>query len=283
MRIGHSEAGGDAAHVERLQEILHGRRIVALTGAGCSTDSGIPDYGGLASRKRRTRIQYGAFVNDATARARYWARSMVGWERVADAAPNEAHHSLASLERTGRLRGIITQNVDGLHHRAGNQRIVELHGSLSRVRCLDCGAIESRAAVQERLLALNPVVGAAPGQVEPDGDADVVPDRLEDFRVPACTVCGGILKPDVVFFGENVPPQRVEDAWTLYGEGDVLLVAGSSLAVFSGYRFVLRAANEGKPVVIVNQGDTRGDEYAMLKLEAPLRTTLPDLVRRLDA
>lgn len=261
--------------VDTLVHLLRGRGTVVLAGAGCSTESGIPDYGGLDSKRRRSLVQYRAFVDDESMRTRYWARSTVGWPRVVSARPNPAHRALAALERSGAVIGVITQNVDGLHHRAGSRRIVELHGSLLLVRCVGCNAVEPRASVQERLLALNP--GFAGGTVDftPDGDAEVAEERLCAFRVPGCSSCGGVLKPDVVFFGENVPKTRVREAWALYEEADVLLVVGSSLAVFSGFRFVQRAMSDKRPVAIVNVGPTRGDDLATLKIEARLGTVLP--------
>lgn len=255
---------------------------MALSGAGCSTDSGIPDYGGLHSTRRRRTVQYRPFVSDPVVRARYWFRSAVGWPRVSDAQPNAAHRALSALERAGIVLGVITQNVDGLHQRAGTQRVVELHGSLSRVRCLDCQAVESRAAFQERLHARNPHLPSPDDVWAPDGDADVEP-HLETFHVPPCGVCGGTMKPDVVFFGENIPKSRVNRAWDLYGESDVLLVVGSSLAVFSGFRFVLRADRDGRPIVIANDGPTRGDAYAAARVSGRLSTLLPNVVQRIGA
>jgi NAD-dependent protein deacetylase/lipoamidase sirtuin 4 len=253
-----------------------------LSGAGCSTESGIPDYRGPGAR-RRNPVQYKAFVSSEAARARYWARSAVGWRRISQATPNAAHLALATLERHGLVTGIITQNVDGLHRRAGSQTVLELHGSLSRVRCLGCGHLESRANLQERLLTLN--TGYAPRRsaavVAPDGDAELELEHDAAFRIPACRVCDQMLKPDVVFFGENVPKSRVEEAWRLFHDADALLVVGSSLTVFSGYRFVLRAAQEGRPVAIVNRGWTRGDEHASLKLDGRLGLLLPSVVRQI--
>ncbi len=264
-------------HLDALVDLLRGRPAVVLSGAGCSTDSGIPDYGGLASRRRRTTVQYRDFVADPRVRARYWARSTVGWGRVAGAVSNAAHRALAELEARGWVRGVITQNVDGLHQRAGSRRVVELHGSLSRVRCLGCDTVLSRAALQERLLAANPVLDGRRAPFAPDGEADLADDCIADCDVPACETCRGILKPDVVLFGECVPQARLAEAWAAFDEGCVLLAVGSSLAVFSGYRFVLRAVERGMPVAIVNLGPTRGDEHATIKLAEPVGAVLPAL------
>jgi NAD+-dependent protein deacetylase sirtuin 4 len=271
-----------------LAALLRDRSLVVLTGAGCSTESGIPDYRGAGKHERTPMpIRFQEFVGSRDARRRYWARSAVGWPRMSGAHPNPGHLALARLERAGLLRGVITQNVDGLHQAAGSRRVVELHGSLSRVLCLECGAPEPRASVQDRLAALNPCRVRDPGgaalrtdgdaELRPDGDADLGRADLSDFRLPGCRRCGGVLKPDVVFFGENVPRRTVEAAWRLFEEGDVLLVAGSSLTVYSGYRFVRRAAEEERPVAIVNVGETRGDPLATLRVEGRTGEVLPGL------
>lgn len=274
-----------------LVDLLDGRRVAVVTGAGCSTESGIPDYRGSDEGERTpTPIRYRAFVSDPEARRRYWARSSVGWLRVDRARPNPAHRALARLERAGAVVGVVTQNVDGLHHTAGSRRVVELHGSLDRVVCLDCGEVEARGGVQRRLLALNPgweddvvapVLGEGADAAAPDGDAQVPGDAVERFRVPACRACGGVLKPDVVFFGESVPEARVRKAWELYREAGTLLVAGSSLSVWSGYRFVARAAEEGVPVAIVNLGPTRGDDEARVRLTGKVGEVLPAVAEEL--
>src|SRR5690606_24546351 len=234
-----------------LADLLRDRRVVVLAGAGCSTESGIPDYRGPEGRRRvRAPIQYQEFVRSEAARVRHWARSTVGWPRLSAARPNPAHHALARLEESGRVRGIITQNVDGLHQAAGSRRVVELHGSLASVRCLGCGGLASREAFQERLRGENAewIDRLADGiEAAPDGDAELPGSALESFRVPGCEACGGVVKPDVVFFGENVPPSCVERAWRLFGEAEVLLVVGSSLTVYSGRRFIYRAREEGIP------------------------------------
>lgn len=267
-----------------LVDLLVGRRVVVLAGAGCSTESGIPDYRGPGSKgRRRQPMTYQEFVGGEAARARYWARSAVGWPRMAAARPNPAHYALSRLEEAGVIRGIITQNVDGLHHAAGSRRVVELHGSLAWIRCLGCGARVERGGFQERLYETNAAWAAwvrslgAAGDAEsnPDGDVELPSWAVEGFRVPPCEACGGVLKPDVVFFGENVPRERVEEAWRLYEEGEVLLVVGSSLTVWSGRRFVDRAAREGVPVAVVNVGPTRADDVAALKVEARVGRVLP--------
>lgn len=257
-----------------LRSLLTGRRVVALTGAGCSTASGIPDYRS-PSAKPRNPVQYRAFVDDPRARQRFWARSLVGWPRFAAARPNAAHVALAALEATGALAGIVTQNVDRLHHAAGSRAVIELHGALAEVVCLACGALEPRDALQARLAALNPGFGAG-ADLAPDGDAEL--EDTASFHVAACLACGGVLKPRVVFFGEGVPAPVVQAAFAMVDAAEVLLVAGTSLTVWSGYRFVRRAAERGVPVAIVNLGPTRGDALATLKVEAPVHEALPALL-----
>lgn len=261
-----------------LAALMRGRRTVVLSGAGCSTESGIPDYRGPKTRqKARNPVQYRAFVTDATARSHYWARSAIGWERFSGAQPNAGHRALARLEAAGHVAGVITQNVDRLHHEAGSRRVVELHGALGEVRCLDCTTMEARVSLQRRMQALNPGWLDRSVEIAPDGDAEVPQRETQAFAVPGCRRCGGVLKPNVVFFGENVPADRVEAAWALYDEADVLLVVGSSLAVYSGYRFALRAAREDKPLAIVNLGATRADGAATVRVDAPLGQVLPRL------
>jgi NAD-dependent SIR2 family protein deacetylase len=243
---------------------LADRPLVVLTGAGLSTDSGIPDYRGPGSPARAP-MTYQEFGPDA--RQRYWARSHLGWSRMGKAEPNPGHRALAALDP----ELLITQNVDGLHEAAGSRRLVALHGRIADVICLDCRATSSRAALQARLATLNPGFAErhAAAEVRPDGDVDL--DDTASFVVPQCTGCGGVLKPDVVFFGENVPPARVQRCYdavdALARSGGALLVLGSSLTVMSGFRFVRRAARAGTPVAIVNRGPTRGDELASYKLE----------------
>lgn len=260
---------------EALRAFLAGRRVVALTGAGVSTDSGIPDYRGPDGVQRaRAPVQYQEFVKSEARRRRYWARSVAGFSRFSAAAPNAAHRALSSLEAGGSVVGLITQNVDRLHHAAGSRRVVELHGALARTRCLDCGSYEARDALQARLLALNPWLAGADARAAPDGDAELDAAAEARFEVAPCLACGGVLKPDVVFFGENVPRHVVDAAFGMLDEADALVVLGSSLTVFSGYRFVLRAAERGVPVAIVNRGVTRGDPHAALKLDAGVAEAL---------
>ncbi|NBB87231.1 MAG: NAD-dependent protein deacetylase [Bacteroidetes bacterium] len=267
-----------------LVGLLRGRRIVVLSGAGCSTESGIPDYRGPETRhKARNPIRYRAFRDDPQARQRYWARSALGWPRFRVAEPNHGHRALAALEAVGQVAGIITQNVDGLHQAAGSRTVVELHGALHEVACLQCQALTPRQRLQEQLLMLNPGWQRADVALAPDGDAEVDDARIRSFRVPPCGRCGGVLKPNVVFFGENVPAPRVADAWALFDAAEALLVVGSSLTVYSGYRFVRRAAERGIPIGMVNLGPTRGDADAAVRVEARCGTVLPSLAGRLTA
>lgn len=268
--------------LEPLVELLRDKRIVVLAGAGCSTESGIPDYRSPDSAaRRRAPVQYQEFMRSPHARARYWARSAVGWPRMANAQPNRTHAALAQMERAGAVAGVITQNVDGLHHAAGSNRVIELHGSLAWVGCTECGERVRRSDYQQTLMDLNADWAAAFAHHQvipaPDGDADLATAFEENFRVPDCSACCGIMKPDVVFFGENVPRARVGEAWSLFDDGDVLVVAGSSLTVFSGRRFVLRAVEEGKPIVVLNAGPTRADDVAAFKIGARLGDVMPAL------
>lgn len=271
-----------SAQVEALVTLLRDRRPLFLSGAGISTESGIPDYRSPERLKKpRQPMRYQAFVGSAGARQRYWARSLAGWSVVSRAKPNRAHVALVNLEQKGALTGLITQNVDGLHTSAGSKDVLELHGGLARVLCLSCGAVEPRHRIQRRMLHLNPDFEVRLTNVAPDGDADLAQTLLDGFEVPACLRCGGVLKPDVVFFGENVPKNRVERAWKMLDAADALVVVGSSLTVFSGYRFVAKAAKEGKPVAIINRGPTRGDKDADLRVEANVGELLPNLATNL--
>lgn len=266
------------AGLDALIGVLRGRRVVALTGAGCSTESGIPDYRGPDTPPRaRPPMQHREFVDGAEARRRYWARSMLGWPRMATARPNRGHAALAALERAGVVAGVITQNVDGLHHAAGSRGIVELHGALRRVRCLGCGEVTSREDLQQRLADANPGWAERHARIAPDGDADLPDDVMTHFAVAACVACGGVLMPDVVFFGGSVPRATLDAAWATFERAEALLVVGSSLAVFSGYRFVRRAAEHGVPVAIVNRGPTRGDPHAQIRVDAGAGDTLAAL------
>ncbi len=269
--------------LQRLASLLEGRPLCVLTGAGCSTESGIPDYRGPETRRRaRNPIKFDAFVGDAAARRRYWARAVVGWPRLAAARPNPAHEALAAMERRGIVRGLVTQNVDRLHHAAGSLDAIELHGALAEVRCLTCGAISSRHALQERLLALNPGWEAQRAELAPDGDAELSASLVERFEVADCLGCGGFLKPNVVFFGESVPRELVERAYRAVDEAGALLVVGSSLAVFSGYRFVKRAAARAIPIAMINLGESRGDAHAEVIVASPAGAVLPRLAAALS-
>jgi NAD-dependent SIR2 family protein deacetylase len=267
-----------------LVALLRGKRVLALTGAGLSTDSGIPDYRSPEALKRpRTPIQGPEFRRSERARRRYWARAVIGWERFRFARPNAGHLALARLEAAGVVTTILTQNVDHLHHDAGSTRVLELHGALAEVECLGCGAVEPREAVQARMLARNPGWLAHASAIAPDGDAELDGDAIDRFVPAGCDGCGGALKPKVVFFGENVARPLVERAFAALDEADALLVVGSSLAVFSGYRFLLRAADRGAPIAIVNRGPVRGEERATLKVDAPIGEVLPGLAAALIA
>ncbi|MGA2615416.1 MAG: NAD-dependent protein deacetylase [Spirochaetia bacterium] len=250
------------------------------------TESGIPDYRGPRSTARRAQpISYREFVTYPSRRARYWARSAVGWPRVRSARPNAGHASLAAMEHAGALRGVITQNVDRLHQAAGSRNVVELHGTLAEVVCLDCAAREPRQDMQGRILALNPGWAQGPFREAaelPDGDASIDVPSDGSFQIPGCLRCGGVLKPDVVFFGENVPRTRVEQALFLLSGAEVLLVVGSSLTVYSGYRFVVQASQESKPIAIINIGPSRGDPLAAVRVEAALGEALPLLASMID-
>ncbi|TCJ95459.1 NAD-dependent protein deacetylase [Nocardia alba] len=263
--------------VARAAELLRGRRTVVISGAGLSTDSGIPDYRGPDSPPR-TPMTYQQFVGDPVFRQRYWARNHIGWRRMDAARPNPGHRALARLERAGVVSGVITQNVDLLHMKAGARRVIDLHGTYARVRCLRCENLISRMTLAQHLEAANPGfaenVSAQPSGIEVAPDADAVVTDTDRFRMVDCLVCGGMLKPDIVYFGENVPSDRVAAAFGMVDRAQAILVAGSSLTVMSGLRFVRRAAKNGLPVVIVNRGRTRGDELATLRIDAGCSETL---------
>jgi NAD-dependent SIR2 family protein deacetylase len=262
-----------------LVDLVADGDVVILSGAGLSTESGIPDYRGPTGLARRaTPMSYQAFTGSAAARRRYWARSHLGWRNIAAAEPNHGHRAVAELYRRGLLAGIITQNVDGLHQAAGASGVTELHGSLHRVICLSCGQRTPRTDLERRLTAANPGWDAGMATlINPDGDAVLTDEVTESFQVVGCSLCHGVLKPDVVFFGENVPPQRVQACYAMVERARSLVVLGSSLTVMSGLRYVRHAAKRSLPVVIVNQGATRGDEYATATLDAPLGRILTAL------
>jgi NAD-dependent SIR2 family protein deacetylase len=268
--------------LDALADLVRSGDVVVLSGAGLSTESGIPDYRGASGRARRAEpMTYQVFVGAEKDRQRYWARSHLGWRTIDGARPNRGHEAVAELERRGHVSGIITQNVDGLHQAAGAQDVVDLHGSLARVRCLGCGERTSRAVLDRRLRLANPDWDAQVSALNPDGDAVVSDAEVERFHIVDCATCGGLLKPDVVFFGENVPRDRVADCYALVDRAKSLLVLGSSLAVMSGYRFVRHAAKLDIPVAIVNVGLTRGDALAQLRLDAPLGETLGHLLEQI--
>jgi NAD-dependent deacetylase sirtuin 4 len=268
--------------IDELVSLLRGKSVVALTGAGVSTESGIPDYRSPeALAKARRPIHGPEFVRSEGVRRRYWARSALGWERMRGAEPNAGHRALASLEENGVVSHVITQNVDRLHRKGGSRRVTELHGALAEVGCLSCGVLEDRDALQARLLALNPGWTSRDVQTAPDGDAELSLAEVEAFRIPDCALCGGVLKPRVVFFGDNVPRPVVDEAFAATDAAGALLVVGSSLHVYSGYRFLRRAVERNVPVAIVNRGPVRGEEHATLKIEASTGATLDALARAL--
>ncbi len=257
----------DARDLGRLIE--RAGPVAVVTGAGVSTASGIPDYRDRNGDWKHARpVQYADFVSRAEVRQRYWARSFAGWRRIANARPNPAHTALASLEAEGKVNTLITQNVDGLHHRAGSRRVIDLHGRLQTVRCMRCGVSICREQWQMQLAAANPAWRSDTDYFAPDGDAKLQDEDVSDFVAPDCESCGGFVKPDVVFFGENVPKDRVASAFEALDRAEALLVVGSSLMVYSGYRFARRAADMGKPIAIVNRGRTRADDVATLKIDA---------------
>ncbi|MER5733072.1 NAD-dependent protein deacetylase [Streptomyces sp. NPDC002138] len=267
---------------EPVVDALRVGGVVVLSGAGLSTESGIPDYRGEGgSLSRHTPMTYQEFTADPRARRRYWARSHLGWRTFGRARPNAGHEAVAAFGRYGLLAGLITQNVDGLHQAAGSERVVELHGGLDRVVCLSCGARSPRGELARRLDAANPGFAPVAAGLNPDGDADLTDAQVGDFSVVSCAECGGVLKPDVVFFGESVPPRRVERCRELVDEAASLLVLGSSLTVMSGLRFVRQAARAGKPVLIVNRDPTRGDRHAVTRVTLPLGETLTTVADRL--
>ncbi|URM93470.1 NAD-dependent protein deacetylase [Actinomadura madurae] len=280
---------GTGTRLRVLADLVSDGDVVVLSGAGLSTESGIPDYRGETGRRRRAEpMTYQAFTGSEAARRRYWARSHLGWRHIARARPNAGHRAVAALQRRGLLSGIITQNVDGLQQAAGADGVIELHGALDRVVCLSCGERTPRVRLEERLRAANPgweerAAAVSPEAVNPDGDAVLADAAVEEFRIVGCERCGGPLKPDVIFFGENVPPARVRDCYALTERAGALLVLGSSLTVLSGYRFVRHAARHGVPVAIVNRGATRGDGHALVTVDAPLGAALGALLGELDA
>lgn len=260
------------------QFLARSERLFILTGAGCSTDSGIPDYrDGDGAWKRARPILFGTFMTDPHSRQRYWARSMAGWQHFRRAQPNDAHRALAQLEREDRVEALVTQNVDRLHQAAGSRDVVDLHGRLDLVRCMSCGYCLPREAMQAELVRCNPEWAELGARAAPDGDADLIED-FSRFHVPHCPACAGILKPDVVFFGESVPTERVSAAMASLAHADAVLVVGTSLMVYSGYRFVHAAAQRGKPIAAINLGRTRADSLLSLKVTDSCSTALAFLL-----
>ncbi|HKE88577.1 MAG TPA: NAD-dependent protein deacetylase [Vicinamibacterales bacterium] len=255
------------------------RRLFVLTGAGCSTASGIPDYRDVNGDWKRARpVMLQDFLANEYTRKRYWARSLVGWQRMSDARPNDAHHALAMLEHQGRVEQLVTQNVDGLHQAAGSRAVIDLHGRVDIVRCLGCGRRVSRDHVQAELVRRNPPFAALDAVAAPDGDADLDRVAFAAFDVPGCETCGGLLKPDVVFYGENVPRERVQRAMDALERSDAMLIVGSSLMVYSGYRFPEAMAQAGKPIAAVNLGRTRADDLLSLKVASSCTDALSFLL-----
>ena len=270
------------ALAELVHFVNHHPRLFVLTGAGCSTASGIPDYRDANGEwKHRRPVQYQDFLNRASVRKRYWARSLLGWKRIAEAQPNPAHYALARLEAAGFIHQLVTQNVDGLHQKAGSRRVINLHGQLATLDCLDCGQRAWRADFQQTLEAQNPDFQHFAVTSTPDGDADLEGVDFSRFQIPVCSRCNGIVKPSVVFFGESVPRPRVERACARLQEADALLVVGSSLTVFSGYRFCRLATEQSKPIAAINLGRTRADAELTLKIPAPCGETLSYLAEHL--
>jgi len=270
--------------VPALTDLLADGGALVLSGAGLSTESGIPDYrGATGSLRRHTPMTWQTFTRDPRGRHRYWARSYVGWRQIAGARPNDGHRAVAALQQAGVVAEVITQNVDGLHQAGGARDVLELHGGLDRTVCLACGDVAPRADLDVRLRTVNPGFRPdATDEVNPDGDVELPEEALDEFVMVDCLACGGgPLKPDVVFFGETVPRDRVDACFALVDRARSLLVLGSSLTVMSGYRFVIHAAKRGIPVGIVNAGPTRGDDKATVRVDAPLGAVLPELARRL--
>lgn len=268
--------------IPALQEFLDRHpRLFVLTGAGCSTNSGIPDYRDDAGEwKRKPPVRHQEFLGDVRVRARYWARSMIGWTHMGTAQPNVAHRALADLEREGRIELLVTQNVDRLHQKSGSQAVIDLHGRIDQVVCLACGARSERTQLQQRLLALNPQYLDLGAGIAPDGDADLERTDFSEFTVPGCEACGtGVLKPDVVFFGANVPPDRVKLSMDALDTANAMLIVGSSLMVWSGYRFAAHAAERGLAIAAINRGRTRADPLLTVKVEADCAETLTRLAR----
>jgi len=278
-RASSSWAPATTSELDAAEAVLRGKTIAVLTGAGVSTDSGIPDYRGEGAPPRNP-MTFQQFLSDAAYRRRYWAGSHLGWRRFDGARPNDGHRTLAAMERDGLVNGVITQNVDGLHLRAGSQRVVDLHGTMDRVRCLTCGQTFARADIAHRIADANPWLDE-PDSFELGPDGDVAFTQIDEFVTPVCTVCGGILKPDIVFFGEFIPTQKFVEASALVRSAGALIIAGSSLVVNSGIRLLDQATKRRMPVVVINRGETKGDSRATVKLNAGTSGTLAELAERL--
>jgi NAD-dependent SIR2 family protein deacetylase len=273
-----------APEIESLVTFLtENDSLVVLSGAGVSTASGIPDYRDRSGEWKHAKpIQFDEFKRNATARKRYWSRSFIGWQRFSQARPNAAHRALAALELSGKVEMLITQNVDGLHGKAGSCNVMDLHGNLSKVRCLDCDTTYGRAQFQMELRAANPYWHADVFRYEPDGDAVLAEESHRNFSVSGCAACGGVIKPDVVMFGESVPKARVQRAFSAIDRAAALLIVGSSLMVFSGFRFARHASARQLPIAIVNQGRTRADDMATLKVSQECGTVLSQALKLLS-
>ncbi|KAH8329871.1 hypothetical protein KR067_006088 [Drosophila pandora] len=268
--------------IKRLEDFLLSKpNVLVLTGAGISTESGIPDYRsegvGLYARTNHKPIQHMEFVKSSAVRKRYWARNFVGWPSFSATQPNATHHALARFEREQRVQAVVTQNVDRLHTKAGSKQVVEVHGSGYVVKCLSCEYRIDRHEFQSILSSLNPAFQDAPDMIRPDGDVEIPTEYIDNFRIPECPDCGGDLKPEIVFFGDSVPRARLDEIAALVYNSDGLLVLGSSLLVFSGYRVVLQTKDLKLPVAIVNIGDTRADHLADIKISAKCGDVLPKL------
>jgi NAD-dependent SIR2 family protein deacetylase len=267
-----------------LAAMVSHRGVAVLSGAGISTQSGIPDYRGPsgAAMRKHAPMTFQTFTRDPIARRRYWARGFLGWRQIENAKPNPGHLAIAALERAGFVSGVITQNVDGLHSEAGSVRAIDLHGRLDRVVCLDCRVVVPRVDVHDRIRAANSEWRAVATAINPDGDVDVPEDQLDEFVVVDCASCGGVLKPDVVYFGEQVPTDRVAAAFDLMESATALMVLGSSLQVYSGRRFVMRASARGIPVAIVNDGETKADDLATIRIHGELSQVLGLVVGQVE-
>lgn len=267
----------------QLLNLLGNGHVVVLSGAGISTESGIPDYRGPSGSLQRNHqpMTYQTFLRDPFGRKRYWARSHLGWEYMSQVQPNAGHKAVADLEQAGFITGVITQNVDGLHQAAGSANVIDLHGRLDRVSCLGCGTTWPRSHIQQRLAHANTDWTAHSTTFNPDGDAELSETEVHSFNEVSCELCEGIIKPDVVYFGENVPSARVEQSYDMVNSAKCLLVLGSTLTVFSGRRFALHAQKNSIPIAIINDGPTRADDIAQVKLESSLGSTLTSIVNSL--